>query len=361
MRWVLYVDMDAFYVSCELRDRPELVGQPVIVGPDPKRGPTRGVVLSASYEARAFGVKSAMPSGNAHRLCPDAHWIRADFEKYGRTSHEVRVRLRRYAPTVLPLSIDEAALIVELPGVEAATALARTIQSDLFESLRLPSSWGIAADRWVAKIATDQAKPAGIRAVPPEQVVEFLAALPVRAVPGVGPKTEERLREVGVERIGQLTQVPRRDLVRAVGGFADELRELARGEHRDRREEPSGPRSRSTDETFEQDVATLSTLEAAVVRLADGLAESLAGEKLRYGTVTVGLRWSDFNRSQHSRTLGAAREGSAALQQTAVLLVRELWSAEQAAGGRPVRTLSVGAERLTPATGRAVPLDAFAQ
>ncbi|MCI4335959.1 MAG: DNA polymerase IV [Thermoplasmata archaeon] len=360
MRWVLYVDMDAFYVSCELRDRPELVGKPVIVGPDPKQGHRRGVVLSASYEARAFGVKSAMPATAADRLCPNAHWVSANFEKYGRLSGEVRTVLNRHSPAVLPLSIDEAALSIELPEIEAATSLARTIQAELRDTLQLPSSWGVATDRWVAKIATDLAKPAGVRAVSPEQTVEFLRPLPVRAVPGVGPKTEERLRLVGVERIGQLAEVPRRDLVRAVGSFADELRQLARGEHVDRREESAGPRSRSTDETFGQDITVLPTLETATSRLARGLAESLTHEKLRYGTVTVGLRWSDFNRSQHSRTLGASREGSAALEQVATQLLRELWGAEQAGAARGVRTLSVGVERLSPARTRAVPLDAFA-
>lgn len=360
MRWVLYVDMDAFYVSCELRERPELVGRPVIVGPNPKRGPTRGVVLSASYEARARGVHSAMPASVADRLCPQAEWIAPDFSKYVRLSHEVRQRLRAHCEDVVPLSIDEAALAAELPDVAAAEGLARTIQSQLRAELGLPSSWGVAPDRWVAKIATDQAKPAGVRAVAPADVVEFLRPLPVRAIPGVGPKTEERLRSAGVERIGQLGEVPRESLTKAVGGFADELRRLARGQHVDRDEGHAGPRSRSSDETFFQDVDNLPTLEAATVRLAGELAGALEEERLRYAGVEVGVRWSDFDRTQHSRSIGAAREGAETLERTAVLLLRELWRREQAGRGRSARTLSVGVQRLTPKTTRSVPLDRFA-
>lgn len=360
MRWVLYVDMDAFYVSCELRERPELVGKAVIVGPNPKQGPTRGVVLSASYEARAFGIRSAMPASVANRLCPDAEWIRPDFSKYGRMSHEVRERLRARSPDVIPLSIDEAALVVDHAELAGAEQLARELQTQLRVELGLPSSWGVAPDRWVAKIATDRAKPAGIRAVAPADVVGFLAPLPVGAIPGVGPKTEERLNAVGVERIGQLVEVPRETLVRAVGGFADELRRLARGQHVDREEEYSGPRSRSSDETFFTDVDSLPTLEAATVRIAGELAAALADERLRYGGVEVALRWSDFDRTQHSRSIGAAREGAETLERTAVHLLRELWRREQAGRARAARTLSVGVQRLTPVTTRALPLDAFA-
>lgn len=361
MRWVLYVDMDAFYVSCELRDRPELRGRPVIVGPDPKKGPTRGVVLSASYEARKFGVHSAMPASAADRLCPDAEWIAPDFEKYVRLSHQVRERLSAHADPVLPMSIDEAALYVDRETVADAEQLARTVQAELLSALGLPSSWGVATDRWVAKIATDQAKPAGVRAVAPDAVVAFLAPLRVRAIPGVGPKTEERLVAAGVERIGQLAEVPRPALLKAVGGFADELRQLAKGQHVDREEEYTGPRSRSSDETFFADVDNLPALETATVRLAGSLAAALDHERLRYAGVEVAVRWSDFDRTQHSRSIGAARDGPAALEQTAVQLIRELWRREQAGRARAARTLSVGVQRLSPKRTRALPLDGFVQ
>ncbi|HEV8050693.1 MAG TPA: DNA polymerase IV, partial [Thermoplasmata archaeon] len=187
MRWVLYVDIDAYYVSCELRTRPELVGRAVIVGPDPHLGATRGVVLSASYEARAFGVRSAMPVGEAARRCPDAVWLPADFPKYGAMAEEVRTLLRGRFGDVVPLSIDEAAVSVDAADDEAAGAAALSAQTALREQLGLPASIGVATSRTVAKIASDRAKPGGVVVVRPGSVATFLAPLPIRAIPGVGP------------------------------------------------------------------------------------------------------------------------------------------------------------------------------
>src|SRR5580692_10524917 len=198
MRWVVYLDIDAYYVSCELRDRPDLVGRPVIVGPDPGLRPTRGVVLSASYEARKFGVRSAMPAREAARRCPEAVWIAADFPKYGRTAEEVRDLLRARFGEVVPLSIDEAAVGVDAADDGAAGAVAVAVQAEIRTTLGLPVSIGVATSRTVAKIASDRAKPGGVVVVRPESVATFLGPLPIRAVPGVGPKTEARLATYGI-------------------------------------------------------------------------------------------------------------------------------------------------------------------
>jgi len=155
-RWIAYVDLDAFYVSCELRDRPELRGHAVIVGPPPAHGPSRGVVLSASYEARAFGVRSALPAAIAARMCPEATWIAPDFAKYERVSGEVRELLRRQSDTVIPFSIDEAAVVLEVDDPERARAAAEEIQRELRRALDLPASIGVATTRLVAKIATGE-------------------------------------------------------------------------------------------------------------------------------------------------------------------------------------------------------------
>ena len=358
-RWVIYVDMDAFYVSCEVRDRPELAGAPVIVGPDPKLGPTPAVVLSASYEPRESGVRSALPVQQADRLCPAATWVPPDFPKYERVSEEVLGRLSRFDAEVRPHSIDEAALTVEVEGPLEAERVAREIQEDLARTLRLPASIGVAPNRLVAKIASDQAKPGGIRVVPPETVAAFLEPLPARAVPGIGPKTAERLRALGIERIGQLARASRRDLVPVLGSATDEYQRLARGEYVDPPEAAEGPRSRSAEETFSTDLSSLPALEDAVARLARRLGEALEEERLRYQTVTVALRWSDFIRVQRSRTLSSAREGPAEIEGTARRLVRELWTAEKAGRRRAVRMVSVGAERLVAAHLRSVPLDRF--
>jgi len=357
--WVLYVDLDAYYVSCELRDRPELKGRPVIVGPPPAEGPTRGVVLSASYEARPSGVRSAMPAALAARLCPEAVWIPPDFEKYERVARDVRAVLRRHSPTVIPYSIDEAAVVVRGVGAEEARRIAGTIQNELLEELALPASVGVATSRAIAKIATDRAKPAGIRVVLPEEAAAFLAPLPVRAIPGVGPKTEEILHGRGIQTIGDLAGRKPSELARALGSFAGELVALARGEPRAESEASEEPRSRSTDHTFARDVDRWEEIEGTVRTLAGELAGALDRENLRYGTVGVAYRWADFSRSQRSRSLGAAREGAVPLAEAAVRLARELWDSERSSRRRPVRTVSVRTERFVPRTQRQVFLDDF--
>jgi nucleotidyltransferase/DNA polymerase involved in DNA repair len=361
VRWVLYVDMDAFYVECERRARPELAGKPVIVGPDPKLGPTRGVVLSASYEARPSGVRSAMPARVAARLCPEAVWVAADFSKYETAASEVRDRLARFSTQLTPLSIDEAALVVDRPGLPEAEELARDIQKDLHESLRLPATIGGGPNRLVAKIATDQAKPGGVRVVAPSYVVEFLSPLPVRSIPGVGPKTEERLRSIGVEQVGHLSTVPRTTLVRVMGSFGTELRRLARGEYEDPPESAYSARSRSVEQTFAQDLDTFEAVERSFEELATQLARALESERVRFQTVSIAVRWEDFTRVQRSRTLPAAGEGGAELLTTGRRLLRELWAEERAGRARPARMLSVGVERLAATHTRARPLETFDQ
>lgn len=358
-RWVLYVDLDAYYVACELRDRPELRGRPVIVGAPPAEGPTRGVVLSASYEARPSGVRSAMPVGVAARLCPEAVWIPPDFAKYERISRDVRALLRRHSPTVVPFSIDEAAVILDGADAVVARQTAVMIQRELLQELSLPASIGVAPSRTIAKIATDRAKPAGILVVTAEEAAAFLAPLPVRAIPGVGPKTEEVLHGRGVRTIGDLAGQKPSELFRALGSFANELVALARGMPREEAEGSDGPRSRSTDHTFARDVDRWEEVEGTVRTLAEELAVTLDREDLRYGTVGVAYRWADFARSQRSRSLGVAREGAVPLTETALRLARELWDSELSARRRPVRTVSVRTERLAPRTQRQIVLDEF--
>jgi nucleotidyltransferase/DNA polymerase involved in DNA repair len=358
-RWVVYVDLDAYYVSCELRDRPDLRGRPVIVGPPPAEGPTRGVVLSASYEARPSGVRSAMPVAVAARLCPEAVWIPPDFAKYESISRDVRTLLRRYSAVVIPFSIDEAAVIVEEVDVERVRRTAATIQRELLAELGLPASIGVAPSRSIAKIATDRAKPGGLLVVTPEEAAAFLAPLPVRAIPGVGPKTEEILHARGIVTIGDLAGHKPSELARSLGSFAGDLISLARGVPNEEPEGSEEPRSRSTDHTFARDVDRWEEIEGTVRTLAGELAASLDRENLRYGTVGIAYRWADFSRSQRSRSLGAAHEGAVPLAETAVRLARELWDSERAARHRSVRTVSVRTERFAPRTQRQVILDEF--
>jgi nucleotidyltransferase/DNA polymerase involved in DNA repair len=359
--WILYVDLDAYYVACELRDRPDLVGRPVIVGPPPASGANRGVVLSASYEARAFGVRSALPVRLAARLCPEAVWIPPDFGKYERLAEAVRAILRRYSAEVRPYSIDEASLVLREADEASATGLARTIQRELRAELALTASIGISTSRVVAKMASDRAKPGGILAVPPERIAAFVAPLPVRSVPGVGPRTEERLARREIRTVGDLASIRPSDLVRDLGGFARYLGDLARGTPHEEEEEAAdgGPRSRSADRTLPRDLERWEELEPAVRELARRLGEGLDREGLRFGGAGVAFKWADFDRSQRTRALAAAAEGPEALAEAVVRLARGLWEEERAGRQRPVRMISVRAERLQERRRGQVSLDRF--
>ncbi len=357
--WVLYVDLDAYYVSAERRDRPELDGRSVIVGPPPTETPNRGVVLSASYEARTFGVKSAMPAMQAARLCPEAVWIAPDFPKYERLAHAVRELIRPEGRTLIPYSIDECLLIVTDRTGEEARAHAVALQRRLKEELRLGASIGVATSRTVAKIASDRAKPGGVVLVRPGEVAGFLAPLSVRAIPGVGPRTEEILARHHLHTIGELAGARATDLVRELGGFARELVELARGTPHEALEERGGPRSRSAERTLAQDSESLEEVVGVIRHLAGELARELEREGLRYAGVVVAFRWADFTRAQRGRSLAAAREGSETLVDAAERLGRSLWADERARQGRPVRTVSVRVERLRERSQRQASLDSF--
>jgi DNA polymerase-4 len=317
------------------------------------------VVLSASYEARAFGVHSAMPARTAARLCPDAIWVPPDFAKYERVAQEVRDLLRPHARLLVPYSIDECVLLVDELSGEEARELAVRLQKELQEKARLGASIGVATSRTVAKIASDRAKPGGVLLVPPAEVVAFLAPLPVRAIPGVGPRTEEILGRHGIKTIGELAAHRPTDLLRELGGFARELVDLARGSPHEATEERTEPRSRSADRTLAEDARSADEVAQIVRHLAGELARSLENEGLRYGAVVVALRWSDFDRSQRGRTLAASREGSETLVEEADRLARALWAEERGRQRRGVRTVSVRVERLTDRHQRQVSLDDF--
>jgi DNA polymerase-4 len=363
MSYIVYVDMDAYYVSCEVRDRPELEGQPVIVGRRPTGPDSRGVVLSASYEARRFGVRSALPVVLADRRCPQAIWVAPDFEKYGRVAEMIRTLLKRWSERVVPMSIDEAALQVNLSDRAAVGARAREIQSALRTELRLPSSIGGSPFVAVAKIASDAAKPGGIRVVTPEETESFLEPLPVRALPGIGPKTAERLERAGVTTVGGLARASSETLRRLLGRYGEALAELARG-----RPGPSladlptdrGPRQRSLDRTFEHDAARWEELRGDLEEMAQELSGILSQEGLRYQQVVVRMRWADFTQLQRGQLLPAATEGADPMVAAGLHLARELWEREQAGRRRPVRRLSLAAGRLLPRRGRQERLDAFA-
>jgi len=290
-RKIVHVDMDAFYASVEQRDRPELRGRPVVVAWE---GP-RSVVCAASYEARPFGVRSAMPALRARRLCPDAVFVAPDFTRYREVSRQVRAIFLRHTDLVEPLSLDEAYLDVtdEKTGLPTATATARAIRAAVRTETGLTASAGVAPNKFLAKIASDWRKPDGLFVIRPHEVEAFLTPLPVGRLPGVGRSTGAALEELGIRTVGELRQLEPRDLERRFGRFGLRLAELARGID----ESPVRPdrplRSVSSEDTFPDD-RPLSGLGPALERAAERVWEATRRKQRIGRTVTLKLKTSEF-------------------------------------------------------------------
>jgi DNA polymerase-4 len=283
--------MDAFYASVEQRDDPSLKGRPVIVG----WAGERSVVCAASYEARKFGVHSAMPASRAKRLCPDGVWLAPDFERYRAVSKHIREIFERHTPLVEPLSLDEAYLDVthELTGIPTATETAEKIRGEIREETRLTASAGVAPNKFLAKIASDWRKPDGCFVIRPHQVERFLVGLPVRKIPGVGKATEALLHEMRIETVGDLHRFEQQELVARFGKWGTRLWELARGIDESPVEPSRKRKSWSSENTFGTDVTRE---EAAhwIREQAHKIWEELEQRSMRGRTVTVKLRTPDF-------------------------------------------------------------------
>jgi DNA polymerase-4 len=293
-RVILHVDMDAFYASVEQRDRPEVRGRPVVVGADP-RG--RGVVSAASYEARRFGIHSAMPIGRAYRLCPTAAFLPVDMDKYARESERIMAILGGFTPLVEPLSLDEAFL--DVTGSHAlhgtGVEIARRIRARIRDEVGLTASAGVAPNKFVAKIASDLEKPDGLVVVDPGQEAAFLRDLPLRRLWGVGPAAEQELGALGVRTIGDLVRLGRGRLEARLGASGAHLFELAQGID----ERPvvpwHDPKSIGAEETFGRDTRDAGLLRATLLAQADRVAAELRAAGLRGRTVTLKLRFADFH------------------------------------------------------------------
>ncbi|HET7026484.1 MAG TPA: DNA polymerase IV [Candidatus Limnocylindrales bacterium] len=300
---ILHVDLDAFFAAVEQRDRPELRGRPVVVGGG---GPTdRGVVSAASYEARAFGVRSAMPLRTAAALCPDAVFLPVDGRKYDASSREVMAILRRFSPAVEPVSIDEAFLDVTGSGVlfGPGEAIARRIKEAVRAEVGLTVSVGVGTTKLVAKIASDLRKPDGLVVVAPGEEADFLAPLPIGRLWGVGPATATALREYGVATIGDLAALPVEILARRFGPHGAGLHDRALGRDADPVAGDTAAKSIGHEHTFDVDTADRETIERTLLAMADGVAGRLRSAGLRARTVTVKIRDSSFRTVTRQRTI----------------------------------------------------------
>jgi DNA polymerase-4 len=318
--------------------RPELRGRPVVVGGDP-RG--RGVVATASYAARRFGVRSAMSCAEALRRCPDAVFVPPDMARYREWSARVWDVVRSLAPAVEVVGLDEGYL--ELPAGGPAEA-ARAVRDAVRREARLSCSLGVATCKVAAKIASDRDKPGGITVVPRGGEAAFLAPLPLRALPGVGPRTDARLAAAGIATIGDLAVLADGDLGRALPGrLGEELRRRARGlDDRPVRSEPAERVSISTEHTFDRDVSDQERLQAVGAEMARRVAEALRRRRRSARTVTVKLRYADFRTVTRAETVGAPIDDPAAIQRTAARLLRRALAERPGA----LRLLGVGVSGL---------------
>ena len=340
VRRILHVDMDAFYASVAQRDDPSLRGRPVAVGGSAEE---RGVVMTASYEARAFGVRSAMPTARALRLCRDLVLVPPDFGRYKAASAQVLALCRSVTPLVEPLSLDEAYLDVteNAWGEPLGVGVARRLKVEIREATGLTASAGVAPNKLLAKIASGWKKPDGLTVVAPERVESFLAKLPVDALWGVGPKTAARLAEIGVSRVVDLRSCDPAALARVVGSFARELALQARGID----ERPVVPdrasKSVGNETTFAEDVLDVEALRSEAGEMARRDAAWLARHGLAARTVTLKLRYRGFQTVTRSETRRPATSDAEELAGRAVALL-----GRTEAGKRPVRLIGVSLHNL---------------
>jgi DNA polymerase IV (DinB-like DNA polymerase) len=305
MRVILHVDLDSFFPSVEIRENPELKDKPVVVGADPKSGKGRGVVSSASYEARKFGIRSAMPISRAWKLCPHCVYLRPNFELYARASNSIMKILKSHADKFEQAGIDEAYLDISnrVKDFEEAKESARRLMEEILEKENLTCSIGVAPNKMVAKIASDYKKPYGLTVVKDEDVKDFLSPLEVRRLPGVGPKTESRLKDLKIETIGDLAAANPEVMTRLFGVWGSRLREFANGiDYSDVIEEYE-TKSIGRDITFGKDVDD----EGLILEVLDDLAEEVHKELIdnafHFKTTTVRVRYQHFDTYTRAKSL----------------------------------------------------------
>jgi DNA polymerase IV len=350
VRRIVHVDMDAFYASIEQRDDPSIRGKPVAVGHKPSE---RGVVAAASYEARRFGVHSALSSAVALRLCPDLVLVPPNFAKYRAVSSAVFEIFRSVTPLVEPLSLDEAYLdVTENAWHEPlGMTVARRVKEAIHATTGLTASAGVAPNKFLAKIASGWKKPDGLTVIAPGRVEAFLRELPVDALWGVGPVTARRLRAVGITKTVQLRSVERPVLEQTVGSAADWLVQLAHGID-DRPVVPDRPtKSSGTENTYSKDLVELDRIRAEMERMAADAAAWLERHDLYARTVTIKVRYSDFTTvTRGHSSLPATRDRGDLVRRSLALLERT------EAGRRPVRLLGVTVHNLSDVPGESRPL-----
>ncbi|MBU2528033.1 DNA polymerase IV [bacterium] len=343
-RKILHIDMDAFFASVEQRDNPKLRGKPVIVGGKPDG---RGVVSTASYEARMFGIRSAMPAAQAKRLCYHAIFIRPNFEKYKAASDMIHSIFENYATVIESASLDEAYLDITKNklNIEDPVLLAQMIQQNIYAVTKLTASAGVATNKFLAKIASDIKKPAGLTVVPPEHAESFLRFLPVIKIPGIGPVTEKEIHKHGIKTVGELARLSKSEFCDLFGSWGESIYDRVHGID-DSPVEPAGESKQiSSEETFENDIIQFPPMEEKITELSEVIVKELEERNIKARTITLKVKYADFTSITRSRTLSMPTDSTATIQQEAVRLLHE----KTEAGKRLIRLLGVGVSNLVTA------------
>jgi DNA polymerase-4 len=344
MRRIVHLDMDAFYASVEQRDDPSLRGAPLAVGGSPQG---RGVVAAASYEARRYGVYSAMPMARAVRLCPELRIVPPDFTKYKAVSEQVMAILRSCTDLVEPLSLDEAYLDVSENrwGMAYGSAVARELKRRIREETGCTASAGVAPNKFLAKIASGWRKPDGLTVISPERVERFLEALPVDALWGVGPVTAAKLRRLGIEKVVDVRNADAALLQNELGSLAEWLRRLSYGDDPRPVVPHRAAKSASSETTYAEDLRDIERIRAELARLARETAEWLERKRLAGRTVTIKVRYADFTTVTRSHTLSWPTSDADLISSWATELLHRTQ-----AGRRPVRLLGARVNGLVEVT-----------
>lgn len=345
-RAIVHLDLDAFFAAVEVQENPDLAGKPVIVGGQPEG---RGVVASASYPARVFGIRSAMPTSRALALCPEAIVLPARHRLYRDYSRRVMEILHQTAPMVEQMSVDEAFLDLtnQVETWEAVIEVAQQLQHRVREEIGLSASLGVATNKLVAKVASDREKPGGLTVVRPGAEAAFLAPLPVRVLWGIGPVTAQKLAGMEVTTVGELARVPEDELRARFGQQGAAMARQAHGIDERPLVTAHEPKSVSQERTFAHDLADADALREHLRRMSKGVGRRLKRANLAAGTVAIKVRYADFTTLTRQMTLSVPTDDEEEIYGAALILLRRVWQR-----GRPIRLLGVAGRQLSPPVGQ---------
>ena len=330
-RKIIHIDMDAFFAAVEIRDNPQLKGKPVIIRSDPRQTGGRGVVSTCSYEARAFGIHSAMSSKEAYERCPQAVFISGNYEKYKAVGLQIRAIFKRYTDLIEPMSIDEAYLDVteNKLGIKSAVKIAQLIQQDIWQELHLTASAGVSYNKFLAKMASDYQKPHGLTVILPDQAQEFLKQMDIAKFHGVGKKTVERLHEMGIYTGADLLKVSEITLIDRFGRLGFDLYRKARGIHNSPVKSNQIRKSIGKEKTYGKILRDEEDIKKELTLLSEKVALNLSKQDKTGKIIILKIRYADFSTITRRKSLSQATQDASQISQTAIQLYEELAEKEK--------------------------------